>query len=236
MISETQTNPFVINFARVAVFGLACVLGSLAAWILAAEAVRPTTIVFATDAQSAVLNYAQRDAAITAARVGLVRGDLWSEAALVYGAMLWNQDKTTPNAAVPPFEQTLKLTERAVTYAPHDSRVWLLLAANYFRFDWLNERAAASLRMSYYTGSNLMTVVPQRLMLAVQSRALQDEDFQDLVRHDVRIAVANKSELMSALVAAYNNAPLSGRQFIEKTLREFDPSALALIRSAGEHR
>ena len=81
-----------------------------------------------------------------------------------------------------------------------------------------------------------MTVVPQRLMLAVQSRALQDEDFQDLVRHDVRIAVANKSELMSALVAAYNNAPLSGRQFIEKTLAEFDPSALALIRSAGEHR
>ena len=53
---------------------------------------------FTTDAQSAVSNYAQRDAAITAARVGLVRGDLWSEAAFAYGGMLWNQGKTTPNA------------------------------------------------------------------------------------------------------------------------------------------
>ena len=53
-------------------------------------------------------------------------------------------------------------------------------------------------------------------------------DFQELVRHDIRIAVTHKSELMPALVAAYNNAPPSGRQFIEKTLAELDPSALAL--------
>jgi hypothetical protein len=236
MMSENQTSPSAIARTRVALFGLACVLGSLAAWILAAEALRPTTILFTTDAQSAVSNYAQRDAAITAARVGLVRGDLWSEAAFAYGGMLWNQNKTTSNADVPPFDQTQELTERAITYAPHDSRLWLLRAVNYFRFDWLNERAAASLRMSYYTGSSLMTVVPPRLVLAIQSRALQDEDFQELVRHDIRIAVTHKSELMSALVTAYNNAPLSGRQFIEKTLAEFDPSALEPIRSRAEHR
>ena len=73
-----------------------------------------------------------------------------------------------------------------------------------------------------------MAVVPQRLLLAIQSRALQDDEFQELVRHDIRIAVTHKSELMPALVAAYNNAPPSGRQFIEKTLAEFDPSVLAL--------
>jgi len=140
------------------------------------------------------------------------------------------------NVVVAPFEQTQAVIEQALTRAPHDSRLWLLLAANYFRFDWLNEKAAASLRMSYYTGSNLMTVVPQRLAMAIQSHALQDEDFQELVRHDILITVSNKSELMSALVAAYNNAPLSGRQFIEKTLAEFDPSVLALVRSGGEHR
>ena len=89
-MSETQTSPSAINRTRVAVFALACVLGSLAAWILAAEVLRPSTIVFATDAQSAVSNYAQRDAAITAARIGLVRGDLWSEAAFAYGGMLWS--------------------------------------------------------------------------------------------------------------------------------------------------
>ena len=122
------------------------------------------------------------------------------------------------------------LTEQAITYAPHDSRLWLLFAANYFRFDWLNERAASSLRMSFYTGSNSMAVVPERLLLAIQSRALQDDDFQELVRHDIQIAVAHKSELMPALIAAYNKAPPAGRQFIEKTLAELDPSMLASIR------
>ena len=90
------------------------------------------------------------------------------------------------------FEQTRALTEKAIAYAPHDSRLWLLLAANYFRFDWLNEKASASLRMSYYTGSNTISVVPERLLLAIQSRALQDDDFQELVRHDIQIAVARK--------------------------------------------
>ena len=145
-----------------------------------------------------------------AARIGLVRGDLWSEAAFAYGDMLWNQDKNASNADVAPFEQTRALTEQAIAYAPHDSRLWLLLAANYFRFDWLNERASASLKMSYYTGSNTIAVVPERLLLAIQSHALQDDEFQELVRHDIQIAVIHKSELMPALVAAYNNAPPFG--------------------------
>ena len=97
-MSETQNSPFAINRLRVAVFGFACVLGSLAAWILVAEALRPKTIEFTTDAQFAVSNYAQRDAAITAARVGLVRGDLWSEAAFAYGDMLWSEEKNASNA------------------------------------------------------------------------------------------------------------------------------------------
>ena len=105
-MSETQTTPSAINRFRVTVFAFACVLGSLAAWILAAEVLRPTTIEFTTDAQSAASIYAQRDAAIMAARIGLVRGDLWSEAAFAYGDMLWSQDKNASNADVPPFEQT----------------------------------------------------------------------------------------------------------------------------------
>ena len=163
--------------------------------------------------------------------LALVRGDLWSEAAFAYGDMLWSRRQEGVEFRLPPFDQINKLTEKAIAYAPHDSRLWLLFAANYFRFDWLNERAASSLRMSYYTGSNSMAVVPERLLLAIQSHALQDDDFQELVRHDIQIAVAHKSKLMPALVAAYKKAPPSGRQFIEKTLAEFDPSMLAPIRS-----
>ena len=85
--------------------------------------------------------------------------------------------------------------------------------------------------MSYYTGSNTVELIPQRLLLAIQSRALNDDEFRDLVRHDIRVAVMHRSELMRALVAAYKKAPPSGRQFMEKALAEFDPSALASIRS-----
>ncbi len=233
-MSEIRTTGSPNKTFRVTVLLFACTLGSLAVWILAAEVLRPTGIEFTTDAQLAVSNYGRRDAAILAARIGLVRGDLWSKAAFAYGDILLNEGKGTSNVKVAPFQQTQAVTEQAIAYAPHDSRLWLLLAANYFRFDWLNERAAASLKMAYYTGSNTLAVVPERLLLAIQSHAIGDEEFQDLVRHDIRIAVTHKSELMSALVAAYKNAPQSGRQFFEKAVGEIDPSVITSIRSEEE--
>ena len=65
---------------------------------------------------------------------------------------------------------------------------------------------------------------------------LKMTNFQELVRHDIQIAVTRKAEFSPAIVAAYNNAPSSGRQFIEKTLGELDPSMLASIRSKAEYR
>ena len=235
-MSDIQNSPFAINRLRISLVVFACVLGSLAAWILIAEVLRPKEIEFTADAQLAASNYEQRDAALKAARAGLIRGDLWSEAAFAYGDMLWSENKRASSPDALSFDQIKTLTEQAIAYAPYDSRLWVLLAANYLRFDWLNERAASSLRMSFYTGSNSMAVVSERLLLATQSRALQDDDFQELVRHDIQIAVAHKSELMPALIGAYNKAPLAGRQFIEKTLAELDPSMLASIRTEKDHQ
>jgi hypothetical protein len=229
-MSDTQNTPFSINRFRIPVFVFACTLGALAVWVLVAEALRPKRIEFTTDAQLAGSAYPQRDAALRAARVGFIRGDLWSEAAFAYGDMLWSEHKQASNADVPPFDRINAITEQAIRYAPHDSRLWLLLAANYSRFDQPNERAASALRMSFYTGTNSIVVVPERLLLGIQSQALQEEDFRELVRHDIQIAVARRSALMSALGAAYYKAPPSGRQFIEKTLGELDPSLLASIR------
>jgi len=227
-MTNTQNGTFAINRFRVAVFVLACVLGTLATWILVAEVLRPKEIEFTTDAKSAASAYARRDRALKAALIGLVRGDLWSEAAFAYGDVLWTENKMS-NSDVP-FDQIMAVTEQAIFRAPCDSRLWLLLAANYRRFDWLNERAAASLRMSFYTGANLMEVVPERLLLATQSHALQDDDFRELVRHDIEIAVRRRSELVPALLGAYKEASAAGRQLIEKVVAELDPAMLTLIR------
>jgi hypothetical protein len=235
-MTEILTAPSPIKGFRVTVFAFACLLSGLSAWILVAEFLRPAAIKFPTEARSAALAYAHRDEATTAARIGLVRGDLWAEAAFAYGDLLWEQDKHSSDADAVPYDRARGLAELAITYAPHDSRLWLLLAAIDSRFDWLNDRESAALKMSYYTGSNVIRLVPARLLLSMETRALQDSDFQELVRHDIHITAIRKSELMPAIIAAYNNAPLSGQQFIEKTLGEFDPSMLASIHSKDQIR
>ena len=131
-MSESQTIPSAINGFRVTAISFACVLGSLAIWILAAEVVRPSNIEFATNSQSDALYD--------------VMPLLWlPELALcveTYGPKLHLPMLTClgpktrcARADVAPFEQTKAITEQAIARAPHNSRLWLLLAANYFHFD-----------------------------------------------------------------------------------------------------
>jgi hypothetical protein len=232
-MTEIPTAPSTIGGFRVAIFAFACLLCGFAVWSLLPELLRPAVIEFPTDARSAVAIYAHRDEATMAARIGFVRGDLWAQAAFSYGDLVWNENK---HADAVSLERARALTELAITYAPHDSRLWLLLAAIDSRFDWLNERASVALKMSYYTGSNMIGLVPARLLLSMQSRAIQDSEFQELVRHDIRISAIHKSELMPAIIAAYNTAPLFGQEFMEKTLAEFDPSILASIHPGAQQR
>src|SRR5262249_38635151 len=104
------------------------------------------------------------------------------------------------------------------------------------RLDSPEGRASAALKMSYYTAPNAIDVLPQRLLLATQRHALSDGELQELVRNDIRLALTYRTKLMPGLVAAYKNAPILGRQFIEKTLGEFDPSALTSMRSGAAQR
>jgi hypothetical protein len=233
-MSETpETKSIVVTF-RAAGFAIACFLGSFAIWMLAPELLRPTHFDFSANSESAAFMYRQRDAAMMAAKIGLGRGHLWADAAFAYGSIFWTED---PRSKVDPvtIERIRGLTEQAIAFAPYDSRLWLLDAMTYTWLDALNNRTAALLRMSYYTGPNVIELIPERLFLATQSQALGDTEFQELVRHDIQIAVIHKSELMPAIIAAFNNAPLSGKQFIDKTIIELDRSLLPLIHSEASH-
>ena len=234
-MSEMSTFTPDIKKFRFTVLLFACLLGALAAWILTAELLRPEAVDFPTDDQSAALIYAHRDSAAMAGRIGVVRGDLWTQAAFAYGDLLWNRENHLTDGDTKAFERARTAALRALVYAPHDARLWILLAAMNARFDWLNDRASADLRMSFYTGSNMISLVPARLLLSMQTQSLQVNDFQELVRHDLRIAAIRKSELMPAVIAAYNSAPVAGQLFMEKTLAEFDPSMLKAIHSNQPH-
>ena len=230
-MSHSQVTTPVVRAFRAGLVAFAVILGSLAIWVLAPEVLRPSPTGFTTDPQLAEQSYRHRAAALAAARIGLIRGDLWSEAAFSYGNILWSSDKA-PSAERPPMEEMRAVTQRAIGYAPHDSRLWLLLAAIDFRSERFNAVSAA-LKMSYYTGSNTIELMPERLGLALQSHGLEDDEFRALVRHDIRVAVMRKAEFMQALIAAYASASSAGKQFVEKSLSELDPSALAVVRSKG---
>jgi hypothetical protein len=181
---------------RGAVLVFAFVLACQAAWILVAEFYRPALPVFPANAQAAGAAASQRSAAKLAASVGFVRGDLWAEYALTYLGPFWNddQDKVSPQISET-IERVRELADRALRLSPHDARIWLVLASIDSRLDWLNGKAAAALRMSYYTGANEAELIALRLPLAVRSDALGDPDFQQLVSHDVRVIVTRKPEL-----------------------------------------
>lgn len=225
-----------VNAFRIAVFAFACLVGVFATWMSVPQLSGRTAVEFPTDPRSAASAYAQRNAAVLAAKIGVVRGDLWAKAAFAYGAALFNSGQDASGADAPSLERTRALTGDALALAPHDSRLWLLLAASFLRAGQVNDEGSAALKMSYYTGANAVELVPARLSLGLQIQATQDSEFQDLVRHDIQIATLRKSELTPALIAAYQGASLSSRQFIEKSLAELDPGLLASVRSAAPNR
>jgi hypothetical protein len=219
---------------RGTVFVFAFVLGCQATWILAAEIFRPSLPGFPVNAQAVAAAAANRNEATMAASFGFIRGDLWAESALTYLDMFWSGDSDSASAQVPMMiERAREVADRALTFVPHDARIWLVLAGIDSRFDWLNRKMAAELRMSYYTGANETDLIPLRLLLAVRSEALADWDFQQLVRHDLRTIFTRKPELKPAILTAYRDALPIGQQFLEETLAEIDPALLARLRSKG---
>lgn len=217
---------------RGAMLILAFVLGCQAFWILAAEFYYRSPVGFPTSSQSAEVAIANRNDAHLAALIGYVRGDLWADDVLTYPSayQLHEKDNSSTNNS-PPIEEIRDIAERALLFAPHESQIWLVLANIDSRFDWLNKKASNDLRMSYYTGANEPELIPLRLSLAVSFSDISDTDFQQFVRHDIRIIVSRKPELKYAIQDAYRYALPDGRKFIENTLDDMDPTLLSNIRS-----
>jgi hypothetical protein len=205
---------------RAAMTGFAAVLAFTAGWIIAAEIARPPAGASAP---------ARLAGAATAAHIGMIRGDLWAEAALAHADLLRGDRKVGREA----LEQARAATEGALHHAPHDARLWLLLASIHSRLDPAGGRAAAAFRMSYYTGPHEIDLVPARLTALASSRALADSDLQQLARAEIKSALVHRPELKPAILAAHREALPAGKQFLETVLGEEDPALLATLRSSA---
>lgn len=201
------------------------ILGCLSCWILAPEFFRPASHAFPQTTRGAELIAADRNAAATTASLGIVRGDLWADYALTYLDLVEN-DKSDRRGVrgAKMAEQARRVAERALALAPHDAQVWLILAALETKYHLSGDAPAVALRMSYYTGANETDLVRLRLRLALNSKALSDKDFQELVRHDIRLIVQRKPEMKPAILAVYQHAVPLGQKFLRESLKDIDPT------------
>jgi hypothetical protein len=216
----------------------AAVLGVLLAfealWILSAEAFRPRLASFPAAAAAAAVAPSERDKAELAAKIGLVRGDLWADYAMTLMPQLPQEiARGGAVASSHPAEVARAAAEKAASLAPHDSRIWLLLAAVASEIDRRARESDGALKMSYYTGPNELALMPLRLSIAARSNAIGDADLQLLVGQEIRTILTRKPELKPWILVAHRNASPAGKAFFESTVGALDPVLLTAMRTAS---
>jgi hypothetical protein len=218
---------------RIALAAFAALLALQSIWIVLPELTRPSPLVFPQEPRSPPISASERDRATRAAELSLVRGDLWAQAAIAlspdYPMQSVETAKTAPSTERAQVARAA--AEKAATLAPHDARIWLLLASQ----DCLLHREASSaLKMSYYTGPSEIVLMPPRLLVATCSDVTNDSELQTLVTGELRFIVTHEQYPKPAIVAAYKNATPSGRRFIEAVVGDLDSGLMATIRATGE--
>lgn len=205
---------------RKLMLGFALLLGLQGLWIVAPESFSAGADQLPRDETTATQMSLQRPKARWAASFGIVRGDLWADVALTYAELIWS---TNPDVNQ---QMARSVIERTLTYAPHRSDIWLLFALLSYRFDWSQAQLSSALKMSYYTGANEPDLVPLRIFAAVKS-PLDDIELQEMLRHDIRMIITRQPDLKPTIIAAYKNAPMANKKFIEMATSEVDPQLLA---------
>jgi hypothetical protein len=212
---------------RLATSLFAMLLGVQCVWLLLAEFSRPGIYRLPTDAAAADSARNHRSGARWAATFGGIRGGLWAESAFTYANLMWNNAASGVDLA-----GARSSLERALTAAPHQSSIWLLLAGLASRYQLPSIDLKEAVRMSYYTGPSELELMPLRLWIAVHSEAFSDIELRDSISREVRLLFTHQQK--PAIVAAYNAASSVGRQLIEQTIREIDPSAAESLRASAQ--
>jgi len=205
--SELAMNQASHRAFRLSTLLFAVVLGFQSAWLLLAEF--------------------SRVKAKWAAEIGAIRGDLWAQSAFTYADLMQGDAGGDARLA-----QALSSLDRALVYAPLQSSAWLMLAALASRYQLPGVDAKEAVKMSYYTGPSELDLMPLRLRIATHSDAFSDIELRDSISREVRLLITHKEK--SAIIAAYSAAPSAGRQFIEQTVREIDPSTVESLRATTQ--
>jgi hypothetical protein len=217
------TRPKSLWVFRLSLVVWATLLGMQCVWLVSAELVRPAVIQMPTDKLTAATAAKHSEAADRAASIGGIRGDLWAESAFTHAESLWSGAGSlsdSPRAGA--------VLERAARDAPHRSDVWLLVAGLALRFAPTEFDPTEALKMSYYTGSSEMRLIPFRLMIAIKRDEFDDAELHEFIGHDIRLLLDRKQ--IAPITDAYMEASAKGKNFLAQTVKDIDPSALDAVR------
>jgi hypothetical protein len=216
---------------RIGLVVFSLVLSAQAIWILLAELQHPRRIRFPVDQSSSVEAVLERAGARRAAKLAVVRGDLWAESAFTHSDLLWTEPAAASSGAVD--EARIQL-ERTLRYSPHRGDVWLLLAAMADRYDWKDYKPSSLLKMSYYTRPKEQALILLRIKVSLQTGGTQDPELLDMIGRDIRLLITRAPAEKPALVAIYKAVPSPSKQFIERVVSEIDPAYLADMRAGSQ--
>jgi hypothetical protein len=203
----TAMNQAPYSAFRLSTLLFALLLGFQSAWLLLAELSR-------VDAK-------------WAAEFGAIRGDLWAESAFTYADLMLGDPGGDVKLA-----RALSSLDRALAYAPLQSSAWLMFAGLASRYRFPDIDAKEAVKMSYYTGPSELQLMPPRLLVAAHSDAFSDIELRDSISREVCLLMTHQQK--SAIVAAYKAASPAGRQFIEQSIRQIDPSAAESLRASAQ--
>jgi hypothetical protein len=215
---------------RVGLVVFSLVLTAQAIWILLAEFQHPRRIRVPVDQRASVDAALDSAQARRAAKLAVVRGDLWAESAFTYSSPLWTDEAASSTATID--EARVRL-ERALRFSPHRGDVWLLLAAMADRYDWKGPKPSSLLKMSYYTAPNEQALFLLRIKVSLRA-AGQDPELPDMIGRDIRLLITRMPAEKPAFVAVYKAASGASKRFVERVVSEVDPAYLAAMRAGSQ--
>jgi hypothetical protein len=213
---------------RLATLLFATLLAGYCIWLQLADFSRAGIDTLPTDARAAAAAAEQREAALWAASVGAIRGDLWAESAFTFTDLLFSPASTNPDVTTTNARYSI---EHALNNAPHRSSVWLLLAGISLRSRSAGVDALEALKMSYYTGPSEQNLIPMRLRIATRADRFDDVQMREFASRELRALLNGKQN--SAIIEAYNTASPAGKLFLEQAVGEVDPSLVKTLRASN---
>jgi hypothetical protein len=157
-------------------------------------------------------------AASLASTIGWPRGDLAMDAAIAENAafLAGVRSGARPTTSGPGYDAAA----RAASLAPSDARGWVMLAALSEQNPAAAAKAAAYLKMSYYTSPYNEALFPWRIQIASQLPADADEELATYIKYEIGVAIGRKPAAKLALAADLKTSSPAGRKLLDSLLQE----------------